>query len=51
LANLIVPSDPRLDTELKDIRHQSKQIRIQHCIKRFLIWRDAGLSPNEIKVE
>ena len=44
-------TETELEIELTGIRNQSKQIRIQHCVKRFMIWRQAGLSPNEIKLE
>lgn len=38
----------QLDSELRSIATQTKSIRVEHCIKRFLIWRNAGCSPHEV---
>lgn len=38
----------QLDSELREINTQTKSIRVQHCIKRFIIWRTAGYSPHEV---
>lgn len=39
-----------LQSELREIKLQTKCIRIQHCIKRFMIWRNAGYSPHEMQI-
>lgn len=38
----------QLNTELREIETQTKSIRVQHCIKRFITWRNAGYSPHEV---
>ena len=38
----------QLDSELRKIETQTKDIRVRHCIKRFIIWRNAGYSPHEV---
>lgn len=46
---LITITEEELMIEFEQIRKQSKDIRVKHCVQRFMIWRKAGLSPNEIK--
>lgn len=49
MASTLSPTTiAQLDTELRVINAQTKDIRVQHCIKRFLVWRKNGCSPHEI---
>ena len=38
----------QLDSELRAVETQTKSIRVEHCIRRFLVWRNAGYSPHEV---
>lgn len=42
-------TDKELMIEFEQIRKQAKVIRVEHCVQWFMVWRNAGLSPNEIK--
>ena len=43
-------SNVQLIMELEAIRDKSKKIRVDHCAKHFLAWRECGYSPNAIRI-
>lgn len=44
------PAMSTLNNELREIKLQSKPIRIWHCVKNFVHWRSTGISPNEMRI-